>query len=346
MNSDSKNTLYCSFCGKSQHEVRKLIAGPTVFICDECVELCDDIVWADFTGEEGHVIRCKVGASNPEIEAILHQTIAAAVSEEFPDLEIRYSFTRGGDGSASILAFSVGGEGIPERHLQEFEDLKGKIEDLTRKLSVASQKYLSENKKRKIVEQQINDLKVEYFDFMRESVKGFPERTDLKAVMFLDVSGFSKLSEAEKDGLINLLRGMIQPLLAERGASELNTWGDAIVCTFDDPETALEVSSKFLRHLSVEQFEGRIGIAWGEVKSKYNPAIGRQDIEGKVVDFAARLEPLAPIGSVLVSEEFGGLEISNPAIELVPYKAVVKKAFDRFSAGEELDVFLLRVERN
>jgi len=42
--SETKNTLYCSFCGKSQHEVRKLIAGPTVFICDECVELCMDII--------------------------------------------------------------------------------------------------------------------------------------------------------------------------------------------------------------------------------------------------------------------------------------------------------------
>src|SRR5260370_5269866 len=41
---ETKNTLYCSFCGKSQHEVRKLIAGPTVFICDECVELCMDII--------------------------------------------------------------------------------------------------------------------------------------------------------------------------------------------------------------------------------------------------------------------------------------------------------------
>ena len=42
--SKSKNTLYCSFCGKSQHEVKKLIAGPTVFICDECDELCNDII--------------------------------------------------------------------------------------------------------------------------------------------------------------------------------------------------------------------------------------------------------------------------------------------------------------
>ena len=42
--SEGKATLYCSFCGKSQHDVRKLIAGPTVFICDECVELCMDII--------------------------------------------------------------------------------------------------------------------------------------------------------------------------------------------------------------------------------------------------------------------------------------------------------------
>ena len=47
---DGKNTLYCSFCGKSQHEVRKLIAGPTVFICDECVELCMDIIREETKG--------------------------------------------------------------------------------------------------------------------------------------------------------------------------------------------------------------------------------------------------------------------------------------------------------
>src|SRR5699024_995242 len=42
--SDDSKLLYCSFCGKSQHEVRKLIAGPSVFICDECVDLCNDII--------------------------------------------------------------------------------------------------------------------------------------------------------------------------------------------------------------------------------------------------------------------------------------------------------------
>jgi len=41
---DENKVLYCSFCGKSQHEVRKLIAGPSVYICDECVDLCNDII--------------------------------------------------------------------------------------------------------------------------------------------------------------------------------------------------------------------------------------------------------------------------------------------------------------
>ena len=48
---DSNKILYCSFCGKSQHEVRKLIAGPSVFICDECVELCNDIIREELRGK-------------------------------------------------------------------------------------------------------------------------------------------------------------------------------------------------------------------------------------------------------------------------------------------------------
>ena len=45
---DDGKLMYCSFCGKSQHEVRKLIAGPSVFICDECVDLCNDIIREEF----------------------------------------------------------------------------------------------------------------------------------------------------------------------------------------------------------------------------------------------------------------------------------------------------------
>src|SRR6266446_5119160 len=60
---DSKSSLYCSFCGKSQHEVRKLIAGPTVFICDECVELCKDIIHEENTSS---LVKSRDGIPNPK----------------------------------------------------------------------------------------------------------------------------------------------------------------------------------------------------------------------------------------------------------------------------------------
>jgi ATP-dependent Clp protease ATP-binding subunit ClpX len=62
-NKEGKNTLYCSFCGKSQHEVRKLIAGPTVFICDECVELCMDIIREETKGSN---LKTTEGVPNPQ----------------------------------------------------------------------------------------------------------------------------------------------------------------------------------------------------------------------------------------------------------------------------------------
>jgi len=68
-NKSSKNILYCSFCGKSQHEVRKLIAGPTVFICDECVELCMDIIKEE---NKDTLVKHQEGVPSPkEICAVL-----------------------------------------------------------------------------------------------------------------------------------------------------------------------------------------------------------------------------------------------------------------------------------
>ena len=75
---DSKNTLYCSFCGKSQHEVRKLIAGPTVFICDECVELCMDIIKEE---NQTQVVKSADGVPPPqEICQVLDDYV---VSQEY-----------------------------------------------------------------------------------------------------------------------------------------------------------------------------------------------------------------------------------------------------------------------
>ncbi len=75
---DSKNTLYCSFCGKSQHEVRKLIAGPNVFVCNECVELCMDIIREE---DKTQLVRTGEGVPTPgEIKTVLDDYVIAQES--------------------------------------------------------------------------------------------------------------------------------------------------------------------------------------------------------------------------------------------------------------------------
>lgn len=68
---NSEKLLYCSFCGKSQHEVRKLIAGPSVFICDECIELCNDIIREEMQGDEA----TKLVKSNLPVPHEINQTL-------------------------------------------------------------------------------------------------------------------------------------------------------------------------------------------------------------------------------------------------------------------------------
>jgi len=81
--SDSKNTLYCSFCGKSQHEVRKLIAGPTVFICDECVELCMDIIREE---NKSSLVKSRDGIPTPkEIRKTLAEEALGAIARKAID---------------------------------------------------------------------------------------------------------------------------------------------------------------------------------------------------------------------------------------------------------------------
>src|SRR6476660_6107568 len=87
--SDSKNTLYCSFCGKSQHEFRKLIAGPTVFICDECVELCMDIIREE---NKSSLVKSRDGIPTPkEIRQVLDDYVIGQDQAKHDDVELAKS---------------------------------------------------------------------------------------------------------------------------------------------------------------------------------------------------------------------------------------------------------------
>ncbi|WP_157014775.1 ATP-dependent Clp protease ATP-binding subunit ClpX [Mesorhizobium xinjiangense] len=90
---DSKNTLYCSFCGKSQHEVRKLIAGPTVFICDECVELCMDIIREE---NKTSMVKSREGVPTPQeiIEVLDDYVIGQAYAKRVLSVAVHNHYKR------------------------------------------------------------------------------------------------------------------------------------------------------------------------------------------------------------------------------------------------------------
>ena len=90
----NKNTLFCSFCGKSQHEVKKLIAGPTVFICDECVELCMDIIKEEVKANEGKGARSSIPAPKEIFEVLNDYVIGQTSAKKILSVAVHNHYKR------------------------------------------------------------------------------------------------------------------------------------------------------------------------------------------------------------------------------------------------------------
>ena len=90
----NKNTLFCSFCGKSQHEVKKLIAGPTVFICDECVELCMDIIKEEVKTSEGKGAKSTVPAPKEIFDVLNDYVIGQSSAKKILSVAVHNHYKR------------------------------------------------------------------------------------------------------------------------------------------------------------------------------------------------------------------------------------------------------------
>ncbi|MFM2120730.1 MAG: hypothetical protein RL722_2198, partial [Pseudomonadota bacterium] len=109
-----EKTLYCSFCGKSQHEVKKLIAGPSVFICDECIELCNDIIRDEVPPAEP---QAKAGRNDLPVPAEIKSTLD--------------QYVIGQDAAKRILAVAVYNHYKRLRHMAEHK-AKGEEVELSK----------------------------------------------------------------------------------------------------------------------------------------------------------------------------------------------------------------------
>jgi class 3 adenylate cyclase len=347
--SDSKVTLHCSFCGKSQHDVRKLIAGPNVFICNECVDLCLDIVVEDTPPKDpqqvGGFLRyhVKVKFDRPfdARERNLLPALLQSIQSAYPGTSISLrSFNTSDKGGVLAIYFDS-----PIRMpALEIKTLQAEIENLSRSLKIVQEKYLAEKGERERFETMYHDLVETVFPLMLKQLRSQGRLADRNIktmlIMFADIVGFSTSNSEERLQKLDLMRVIARSIIKSEQGIYLNTWGDGLVAAFDDPTQGLRCACKFVQHLNVDGIDVRVGVNWGAARIIYNEASERMDIDGSSVNIGARLEPLASPGEVLAADIIVNLpDLRKDDFNFIEREVELKKPVGELKEGDKLKVF-------
>lgn len=349
----SNKTLYCSFCGKSQHEIRKLIAGPTVFICDECSQVCQEILVEEereFTtglpnGNSSIWMSVKIENKFDNDEISTLPSLMKEVEKAFPGCTIttrKYTPLS----QADVLSLTV--EAPPA---YDPNSLIAQVRALTVSLRIEQQKFLAEQSERKRLQDQLANIMTDVFPLLVEKLKSsgdYPgNKLQTMSIMFIDIVGFSHLEEDDRVRSIDLLRSLGRAILRSERGMYLNTWGDAVVAAFDEPASALRCGCKFAQHFNLVGMDARVGVSWGTIRVAVNEIKGTYDIDGSAVNLGARIETLADPGAVLCTEEIGQLVgLESEEFAFTERKLSLKKAVAAHSAGDEITLLEVRSKLN
>ncbi len=345
--------LYCAFCGKTQHEVKNLIAGPTVYICDECVDLCYDIVVEEGAKKSAgtkvdkfvrYTLAVRFDRPFAPEETTLIPAIIQTIEAAYPGCRISISsfVTRGeAEGGSLLLLHFDSPVLISESKISKLEN---EIEDLARQLKIAQERYLVEKAERERFEVEYKQLVEDVFPIivteLRKQGRIGALNTKTLLILFADIVGFSKFSAEERSQKLDLMRLIGRSVLKSEKGIYTNTWGDGVVAAFDDPTQGLRCACKFVTHLHVDGIEARVGVSWGAARIRFNDITQRLDVDGESVNFGARLEPLAEPGEVLASDVVCALDNLDKGDFLFTAKEVeLKKDVGEKKAGDKLRVY-------
>jgi class 3 adenylate cyclase len=345
----SNATLYCSFCGKSQHEIRKLIAGPTVFICNECVDLCMDIVIEDGRGNEPEQVsgqlryQLKVKFDRPfdAKETSLLPAIVNSIQAAYPGATVSMkSFNVTAKGGVLSIYFDS-----PIRiSTQDIKALEAEVENLSRSLKIVQEKYLAEKGERERFETLYRELMETVFPLLIAQLRSQGRLVDRNIktmlIMFADIVGFSTATNEERSHKLDLMRVVARSILKSEQGLYPNTWGDGLIAAFDDPTQGLRCACKFVQHLNVDGLDVRVGVSWGAARITYNEVTERMDVDGTSVNVGARLEPLASPGEVLAADIILSLpDLQKDDFNFIEREVELKKAVGSQVAGEKIKVY-------
>jgi hypothetical protein len=344
----SASTLYCSFCDKSQHEVAKLIAGPNVFICDECTDICVEIV-LDGRSENpknvGGLLRYQINVKFDRPfeteERNLIPALIKSIESAYPNSSVTLKSFYVEDKGGVLSIYFDSPIRIP---VPEIKTLRAEIENLSRALKIAQEKYLAEKGNREQFEKQYRDLVDTVFPLLvgqlRRDGRLVDRNTKTMLIMFADIAGFSTESNEDRSQKLDLMRVIARSVLKTEQGLYLNTWGDGLIAAFDDPTQGLRCACKFVQHLNVDGIDVRVGVNWGAARITYNEVTERMDIDGATINIGARLEPLASPGEVLASDIIIGLpDLRKEDFTFVERDVELKKAVGGHKEGDKIKAF-------
>jgi len=200
------------------------------------------------------------------------------------------------------------------------------------------------------LEAQLNQLKLDVFPLLLNQAKKSAQRSIHEsrsmAVLFLDLQGFSRMNTDDANAALQALRSHVSGLMRRFEADYPNTWGDAVVVAFEDPNEALKFACLLVQFLTVEGVGTRVGMSYGLLGVAFNEVREALDIAGEAVNEAARLEPLAAVGEVLIADTLR----YHPALQKEKFQFLMTqrrltKGFGQFDAGEQLTCYLVKLTR-
>jgi class 3 adenylate cyclase len=344
-----RTVRYCSFCGKSQDEVKFLIAGPTVFICDECTEICDEIIIEHGSNRDGtiHVRVISSGDLSSELELAVTSAYADILKANFKGIEVDVRSCRRGNNNLTLDLY-LQTEGLEDQSLRDAEKLKEQIQKLNFQLNKAKALLAKNNNDLENLRSKINSLNAVVADFYLSKMEEIGSKEEkYLMVCNLDIIGFSRMEATERNRITEIFRMHVSNMANHRGGLYYNTAGDSFMCAFENVLAGLRSVLLVMVFLDLEGVNARAGVTYGPVMVGYNEVIDTNDIDGHVVNLSERLQSVAQAGEVVGSLD---LLLSLPEaaeeVQHVVTHRVLKKDVGGIRSGERIECAVFKLNRN